>query len=200
MKKMIPVLLTAALLCCMTAALTACIGKTDPVTLPTGDLTSPVTTVKVTDEPEETTAAPERRFYTLDSEEGGFALTLEAASDAPLQIETGEDAGLPTLTVTDTETDAALTLRVELPQNKEILDGMEAQALSDGGEQIMLGSYGGHTVPTDGEAVVLLEKVPDADAWFTLRISAGRDRAIGDLLKDAALADFLSTMIFNINA
>ena len=192
MKKAIVILLAAALLC----GLTACMGQNDPAE-PTGDLTSPVTTVKVDENEDggETTAAPEAQHYALESEEGGYSLTFDAAPDASPEVEQKENA----LTVRSAETDAALTLRVEAPQSKETLDAKETQALADGGEQVMLGHYGGYTVPADGEAVVLLEKLPGTDTWFTLHIAAEGDTEIGAALKDAAVAAFLSTMVFNIN-
>lgn len=177
---------------------------------------APTTPAETTAEPTETTAeattgeapAPETekpaqanaagRYY-LDSEQGGYSLELNAGEGMPLQAESFEAEGLPAMRLTATETGKTLEFHVAQPQNESILNGLREQAIQNGGREISLGYYKGYTAPTDGQAVLLLEKAPGSDAYYTLRLRTADAAGIENVLADAAIAGFLSTAVFNVN-
>ena len=155
---------------------------------------APETTVPTTAVPAPNAAG---RYY-LDSEPGGYSLELNAGNGLPLRIEQFEQAGLPAMRLTG-ESGCTAEIRVDEPQHEEILKGRRETAIAYGGREISFGSYAGYASPSDGEAVLLLEKAPGSDAWFTLRVRAADAEGLEAALADAAVGAFLSSAVFNVN-
>ena len=198
-------ILCFALALSLVCGLTACKGS-DPdgtTAVETESATEPATeaATEPASEPETFDGELADGQYTLESEEDGYSLTLNAVGTPPVFVSVDEEDGVPGLSVTSvysSQMDFGLRLCVERMTVADYT-AQEAQTPEEDHSAIRVGHYSGYTLSAD-TAVLYLAELPGGEEAFVLRLTALRSGTqITDVFSDAGIAAFLATAEFNIN-